>query len=518
MSDQKGKKLFTCFIDFQKAFDSVWHDGLFRKLENKGINGNFLNLIKNIYNSTKCAVKINNKTTNFFKYERGVQQGNPLSPLLFNLFINDIFEATKNDHSMLTLDEVRKFNTLMYADDLILMSTTKEGLQKSLNALYDYCHKWKLNINMKKTKTMIFSQGTNIKHTKFYLNGTEISDTRTFKYLGITINSKNCSFTATLEDLSSKAKRATYALLNKLPLKLTPIKTLVKLFDTCIVPILLYGSEIWAPFTNLEWKKWEYTHIEKVHTQFLKRILGVNRSTTNALVRAELGRHSLLEQITNRNINYIKYIQNKSPQALVKQAAAYEDTCNSRTNLHSIFKKYEHANLNHNLNTLSKYKIRSIIKNDFNLKWQTYINSYTKADTFKSFKNIVKFEPYLEDIENRKYRVAFSKLRLSDHCLMIEKGRQSRPILSREQRKCPFCTTEIENEVHFITKCSAYNRFHLYEAISLQTPNFRFLNNEQQFIFLMSQEDQNITYTLAHCTFYWLKTRRERDNINNLSL
>ena len=86
--DQKGKKLYTCFVDFQKAFDSIWHDGLFRKLVNKGINGNFLKLIKNIYGKTKCAVKINNKTTDFFNYDKDVQQGNPLSPLLFNLYIN----------------------------------------------------------------------------------------------------------------------------------------------------------------------------------------------------------------------------------------------------------------------------------------------------------------------------------------------------------------------------------------------------------------------------------------------
>ena len=147
---------------------------------------------------------------------------------------------------------------------------------------------------------MIFSKGTNIKDTTFYINGSEINNTRTFKYLGISINSKNCSFTPTLEDLSCKAKKAIYVLLNKLPTKLTPIKTLITLFDTCIVPILLYGSEVWAPFLNHEWKTWEYTPIEKVHTQFLKRVLGVNRSTTNALVRGELGRHSLLEQITNR--------------------------------------------------------------------------------------------------------------------------------------------------------------------------------------------------------------------------
>ena len=62
--EQKGKKLYACFVDFQKAFDSVWHDGLSRRLENLGINGNFLDLIRDIYKQTKCAVKINNKTIN----------------------------------------------------------------------------------------------------------------------------------------------------------------------------------------------------------------------------------------------------------------------------------------------------------------------------------------------------------------------------------------------------------------------------------------------------------------------
>ena len=65
---QKGKKLYSCFIDFKKAFDSVWHIGLFRNL---GLNGNFWNLIKSVYKNTKCAVKVNENTTNFFNSERG---------------------------------------------------------------------------------------------------------------------------------------------------------------------------------------------------------------------------------------------------------------------------------------------------------------------------------------------------------------------------------------------------------------------------------------------------------------
>ena len=153
---KKTRKLYACFIDFQKAFDSVWHEGMFRKLENLGINGNFLNLIKHIYKSMTCNVKIDNKCTQSFRYEKGVQQGNPLSPLLFNLFINDIFQAMKNDN-MVTIDNENYFNTLMYADDLIILAPTHRALQRSLDGLYSYCEKWQLNINMKKTKCMTFA-------------------------------------------------------------------------------------------------------------------------------------------------------------------------------------------------------------------------------------------------------------------------------------------------------------------------------------------------------------------------
>ena len=124
--------------------------------------------MKSIYNNTRCAVKINKKTTNFFNYEQGVLHGNPRSSLLFNLYINDIFEVLKNDSS-LTLNRQKYFNALMYADDMIIMSTT-EDLQKRLNALNDYCKKWKLNVNHKKPECMIFSKASNIKNIKFTIN------------------------------------------------------------------------------------------------------------------------------------------------------------------------------------------------------------------------------------------------------------------------------------------------------------------------------------------------------------
>ena len=268
-----GKKLYTCFIDFKKAFDSVWHEWLLRKLENKDINGKFLEIIKNIYKKPSCAIKINGKITNYMPYNKGVQQGNPLSPLLFKLYISDIFQSIANKDTV-TLDDSNHLNALMYADDLILISTTKEGLQHSLDSLQAYCEKWKLDINYKKSKVMVFSKGAQKEKNKYTINNKTLEIVREYKYLGIVINCKNCSFTPTLKDLHCKGSRAMYALFSLLPIKLLSIRTLLNLFDACIAPIILYGSEVWTPYINHEYSKWNTNIIERLHLQFLKRILG----------------------------------------------------------------------------------------------------------------------------------------------------------------------------------------------------------------------------------------------------
>ena len=125
----------------------------------------------------------------------------------------------------------------MYADDVIIISTTEDGLQKSLNALHDYCKKWKLNVNHKKTKCMIFSKASKTKNIDFKINPRIIENTKEFKYLGISINSKDYTFKPTLLDLSSKANKAIYSLLSKIPIKLTPVKPMLKLFVSCIAQI-----------------------------------------------------------------------------------------------------------------------------------------------------------------------------------------------------------------------------------------------------------------------------------------
>ena len=88
---------------------------------------------------------------------------------------------------------------------------------------------------------------------------------------------------------------------------------------------------------------------------------------------------------------------------------------------------------------VSKYKLHREMFEEFNKLWQLQIHKFPKADTSRLFKSRVKLKNYLIDTNNRKHRVAFTKLRLSDHNLMIEKGKHRRQITPREYRFCPHC-------------------------------------------------------------------------------
>lgn len=120
--DPKGR-LYTCFIDFKKAFDSVWHDGLFYKLLRYKIGEKSYDLVKNLYSKqTDLQLKFWTKEQNFFYYCKGVKQGCIISAMLFNLYINEIpFLFDRADKDPMILLNGCNLNCLLYADDLVLI-------------------------------------------------------------------------------------------------------------------------------------------------------------------------------------------------------------------------------------------------------------------------------------------------------------------------------------------------------------------------------------------------------------
>ncbi len=167
VQQKKQGKIFGCFIDFQKAFDSVWHNGLFLKLIESGIGGRTYDIIKDIYNGNKCCVKINDKRTYYFSQTKGVRQGCSFSPTLFNIYINELASALdKSSCPGLTL-EGREIKCLLYADDLLLLSPHEEGLHQSLSNLEKYSNDWALPINMEKSKIMLFQKKPRLADKKY---------------------------------------------------------------------------------------------------------------------------------------------------------------------------------------------------------------------------------------------------------------------------------------------------------------------------------------------------------------
>ena len=153
--------LFSCLVDFRKAFDRIPRQKLFEKLRKEGIKGCFLKIVMSMYSKDKSAVKINNKMTRTetFPCYTGVKQRCMLSPTLFNLHLSDLtnFLNSTSSTDILLDDSERPINCLLYADDLVIFSRLANGLQTLLNNLESYCEKTELSVNLDKTKVMIFN-------------------------------------------------------------------------------------------------------------------------------------------------------------------------------------------------------------------------------------------------------------------------------------------------------------------------------------------------------------------------
>ena len=179
-----NKKLYSCFVDFRKAYDTVIHTGIKLKLLDIGVGSLFYNIIKNMYSVSKSCIKVNNEISDSFLLKIGVKQGDNLIPNLFNIFINDLSKYLQSSGDAVLLND-RPVNCLMYADDIVLLSTSPQGLQTKLDILKQYCNDWCLTVNTNKTKVLIFNKaGKHIKHT-FNFNDSQLECVNRYKYLGI---------------------------------------------------------------------------------------------------------------------------------------------------------------------------------------------------------------------------------------------------------------------------------------------------------------------------------------------
>ena len=467
---ESKKKLYCGFVDFKKAFDTVWRAGLWVKLINTNITGKCYNVIYNLYKQTKSCVAINGQKSEFFNCVIGVRQGENLSPLLFAIFLNDLesflsqysgsggISVLRHDTLNDTLTFLKLF-ILLYADDTVLLADSAQGLQKALDGLSTYCKLWQLEVNTDKTKVMVISKRKTKVNTIFRYNNQVIEKVDQFQYLGVVFNSRGNFFQAK-KHLHTQASKAMHSLLKNIRSNSLPVDLSLQLFDSLVMPILLYCCEVWGYE--------DFKILEKLHLKFCKLILGVPRSAPSYVVYGELGRQPLSSFIYPRMLKFwgklvVNANRNKLSKILYYSIIPIINT-EKHTNNIPRFKWVKHIQkllqeigypgiwTTHTFPSIEwLYRTARLRLSDrFKQEWDSNKSS-SQSKHYFSVKTELKLENYLMKLSDSQ-RILILKLRASLLRLPVTLGRYDN--IPYEQRVCTSCKSgHIGDEFHFILEC-----------------------------------------------------------------
>ena len=291
---KQNGRVFACFVDYRKAFDTVCRDALMYKLKSMGISGKFFNCLKFMYNNSKTRIKLIQKLSRTIDVTIGTEQGHPLSPELFKMFVHDL-SLRLAELENISVPHLNGFpvSHLLWADDLILLALDNQSLQAQLDCLHEFASKWELSINIQKTNIMVFNSGAKLLQCAygFMLGDLNFLPVKKYCYLGIQF-SLNGSFKHAIDELRKKALRAFFSIRRIVDTRALTTSTMLKLIDSLVKPVAMYSCQIWLPATAImkEITKPDCTNVpqcaakdafEITHLRMLKWVLGVHRKTSN---------------------------------------------------------------------------------------------------------------------------------------------------------------------------------------------------------------------------------------------
>jgi len=514
ISKSKKKPLFMCFIDLKSAFDTVWRDGLLLKLLNMGLSTNFINLLKDIFKKTSACVKTKDGYTKKFATKVGTRQGCNLSPLLFNCFINDIPALLDSIEAQQPLLLGEKLSCLMYADDLILFSYSAKGLQSLIDKVVYFCNKWRLTINITKTKIMVAFK-TKVNDT-WEIYGKKLEIVNSFCYLGIVVD-RTGGFSKAIDRLYVKANRAYFAIKSKINFYTgANVNTLCKLFDSMVKPILLYGSELWGVFnwrvgTEKCIKECLLSHsmpYEKLHLRFCKQTLGMSKNSSNFMTMSELGRFGLSYNIVQSVYKYWQHLLNSDQDSLCYKAVCENillDKCGISSyygRIKDLFKTLNVENFIEPACNINNVKTNAkMLSNNFSKMYTSNFHkrllSNEKYTFYNSIKRCYVKEKYLSFTNNSELRKSLSKIRCGDNYLPINYFRYKSSNIN--SNKCFLCKSKRGDEKHALLECSSLAdlRDDFFLKLNVNFPHLQSLSKEQNIRYLLQCVEVNPTIKFA---------------------
>ena len=320
-----GNPLYAAFIDLQKAYDSVCRPLLFRKMVSSGLGPRFCQLIEDMYANSSSCIKLGTALGTPFSSTEGLRQGDPLSPLLFNLFVADLIFAFTNRCDPPILHDL-VVPSIQFADDICNFSSSESGIRTSIECTLQYCVANRLKVNLNKSCYTVFNDPHSTK-SDIVIQGQMLKFDPHPCYLGVCLSNDRLELNSVM---IRKASKAAFALSTMLSPS-TSATLLNRLFSQLIEPILLYAVEQWIPYmhprkverlgptatfgslssqlnTEDVWKRMVYSHYQ------------LGATTPILAVRSELGSPPTFIPGIARLAKYLGYLTSPDAPPLVARA------------------------------------------------------------------------------------------------------------------------------------------------------------------------------------------------------
>jgi hypothetical protein len=316
--------------------------------------------------------------------------------------------------------------TLLYADDTLVFAESPGEMQLALEAVGAYCNRWHLTINKDKTKVVIFSRGKVKKNYNFRIGNLEIGTSSDYCYLGVLFNF-NGKLNKAINDRLVPARKAMFGLNQKAVNLLLPPDVHIDLFEKMVTPIFLYGSEVWG-YGNIE-------PLEIFYRKFIKRVLGIGKSSPNCFVYGEVGKYPIVYSIYARMLNFWINISEAKTTKLsslmykiiykLHVAQSYDSPwlmCIKKILCDSGNPNFWYEQDLLAPKSFMKNVVRLQLENQYLQIWEAELNRNRKCITYRIFKDQIMFEPYLKNL-NYIDRRALSCFRSGMHKLPVAKSR-----------------------------------------------------------------------------------------------
>ena len=393
---------------------------------------------------------------------------------------------------------------MFWADDVILVSDTPQGLQDKLNVLEKQSKRLGITVNLDKTKIIVFRKGGFLsRFEKWYYGTHPVEVVNSYTYLGFVFTTR-MSMKTSLSFFILKAKNALNTLFRSLnSIDCHDYNIFFNLFDRKIAPILSYGSELWGIY--------DIDDIESVHRLAIKRYLNISNHSLNSIAYSEVGRVPLH---INHTISCVKYwlkLIKKPDSCLSKQAYLMllrhceEGKDNWVTRIKKVLCEngfgflWMCENVSNENYVLTELKSR--LTDIFIQTWNMKMSNNVHCEIYYSFKSMITPELYLSskfydtNLRNSLTRFRCGVSRLNSH--------RYRFYTDLSLKNCPFCPEKIENEMHVLFFCKAYT------FIRKKFIDEKFLQKANLHTFSILISNERYQYKLSKYLFAMFTKRRQ---------